>query len=92
MGPPSSERRNVPTFFVHLNLDQVVDAATKSRAEYDLKPFFYLLPGGVEDVLYRQAVGQDVDNPAVFDCVQSFEEGMRRMRQRLPDPEKSFYK
>ncbi|HUB62296.1 MAG TPA: hypothetical protein VL978_16385 [Puia sp.] len=92
MGPPSPEQRDLPTFFVHLNLDQVVDAATKSRTEYDLKPFFYLPPRSVEDVLYRQAVGRDLDNPAVLVKVQSFAEGMGRMRQRLPDPEKSFYK
>ena len=37
-----------PVFFVDLNLDQIVEAITASRAEYNLKPFFYRSLGNIE--------------------------------------------
>ena len=40
-----------------MNLDQVVESITASRAEYNLKPFFYIPLDDVEAVAYRHAAG-----------------------------------
>lgn len=85
--------RTAPAFFADLNLDQVVDAMTTGREEYDLKPFFSAPLHNVVQVQYRHEILRDLENEAVFNCIATFAQKMRRMRQYLVQAEeKHFYR
>ncbi|MFN2228710.1 MAG: DNA mismatch repair protein MutS, partial [Anaerolineae bacterium] len=77
------ETREIPASFTDLNLDQIVDAITDSKEEYDLKPFFYSPLSDVETVRYRQEVAQDLEKDTVLESIRSFAEKMVRMRRHL---------
>jgi hypothetical protein len=79
--PNADVRVERPSFFVDLNLDQIVDAITAGRDEYDLKPFFYTQLRDVSAIRYRREIMQDLENPALHDHVKSFAIKMRSMRQ-----------
>jgi DNA mismatch repair protein MutS len=71
-----------PDFFVDLNLDQVVDAVAVGRAEYNLKPFFYVPLRSVSSIAYRHEVMRDLSNGSVLDAITAFAERMRQMRDQ----------
>jgi hypothetical protein len=79
---PEVERER-PNFFVDLNLEQIVDATTAGREEYDLKPFFYTQLRDVSAIHYRHEIMQDLENPALHDHVKSFAIKMRSMRAHV---------
>ena len=81
-----------PVFFVDLNCDQVVDAITAGREEYNLKPFFYAHLRRVDAIEYRQEVMQDLEQSALLRQVNAFAQEMRRMREHLGRAGKLHYK
>lgn len=86
------DQRDVPPFFRDLNLDQVIDAITAGRKEYDLEPFFYVPLHDVEAVNYRQEIFRDLEPKAVRDSIQSFAAKMRSARGLLAQDDKLYYK
>jgi DNA mismatch repair protein MutS len=86
------ETREAPAFFVDLNLDQIVDAVTANKEEYDLKPFFYSPLSDVGTVKYRQEVAQDLDRDTVLESIRSFARKMVQMRRHLASIRKLYYK
>lgn len=72
-----------PAFFADLNLDQVIDAITAGREEYDLRPFFYTPLYRVEAITYRHDVLRDLQGTALLGCVESFAAKMRARRTSL---------
>jgi len=86
-GEPAKE----PEFFRDLNLDQIVDAITLSRQDYDLKPFFYIPLTDIRAITYRHEVMRDLENEAVFRSIESFSSQMRRMREHLRNADKLRY-
>jgi DNA mismatch repair protein MutS len=73
----------VQPYFADLNLDQVVEAVTRGREEYDLKPFFNTPLRTMDAVAYRHEVLRDLADEALRSCMASFAEGMRDVRQHL---------
>ncbi|MDA8439104.1 MAG: hypothetical protein M0Z51_09630 [Propionibacterium sp.] len=72
-----------PSYFVDLNLDQVVDAVMAGYQEYALEVYFQLPLKTEDGIIYRQEVARDLEKPAVLGCVTPFAEAMRAMRSNL---------
>jgi DNA mismatch repair ATPase MutS len=86
------ETLEAPVFFVDLNLDQIVDAVTAGRQEYNLKPFFYTSLNDTDAVKYRHEVLQDLENTILFGHIESFARKMRSMREHNTQANKLYYK
>jgi DNA mismatch repair protein MutS len=82
----------MPEFFRDLNLDQIVDAITAGRDEYNLKPVFYTRLTDLAEIAYRHEIMRDLENDALFQGIKSFSNRMRSMRVSLAAVEKSYYK
>jgi hypothetical protein len=72
-----------PALFGDLNLDQVVEAVTAGRAEYDLAPFFYTRLRTAEAITYRHEIMRDLSDKALAESVAYFARQMRAMREHL---------
>jgi len=86
-----AETLEAPVFFVDLNLDQVIDAITASRQDYDLKPFFYTPLRDAEIIRYRHEVMRDLEDDRLMGYVKAFAEKMIRVRRYLALAEKSDF-
>ena len=86
------ETLEAPVFFVDLNLDQIIDAITAGRQEYNLKPFFYTSLNDIEAIKYRHEIFQDLENKTLFEGIKSFAQKMHTMRIHLSLVDKLYYK
>ena len=75
--------RDMPCFFIDLNLDQIVAAAVAGKDEYDLSSFFFTPLTNVNAVTYRHEVFQDLEDKTLFDRIQAFARTMHDMREQL---------
>jgi len=85
------ETLDAPDFFGDLGLDQIVDAVTATKQEYNLRPFFYAALHDIAAIEYRQEVMRDLENPALFEAVNSFARRMHAMRGALAQADKLHY-
>jgi DNA mismatch repair protein MutS len=79
----SAQGANAPAYFPDLNLDQIVDAVTRSWSEYSLKPFFHFSLNRIDTVRYRHEVFQDLENSVTLERVNSFARCMHDVRAHL---------
>jgi DNA mismatch repair protein MutS len=86
------ETAQAPSFFRDLNLDQVVDGITASKAGYNLKPFFYASLRNIDAISYRHEVFKDLEDPSLLQSVSRFAGRMREMRELLTTAAKLHYK
>jgi DNA mismatch repair protein MutS len=86
------ESFEAPAFFGDLNLDQIIDAVTAGREEYNLKPFYYTPLNHTEAIKYRQEIAQDLENGTLLENIKSFAQKMIVMRRYLAMIEKLYYK
>jgi hypothetical protein len=84
--------REAPDYFHDLIFDQIIDAITKGKEEYDLKPFFYDSLKTTDAILYRHEVMRDLEDDGLLECIRSFANNMRQMRQKIAQANKLHYK
>jgi len=77
------ETVEAPDFFVDLNLDQIIEAITAGKQEYNLKPFFYTPLNETDAIKYRHEIMQDLEDKVLFEHIRSFSKKMRTMREHL---------
>jgi DNA mismatch repair ATPase MutS len=88
----NKEALDAPGFFIDLNLDQIIDAITAGRQEYNIKPFFYTPLNDIDTIKYRQEIMRDLENNILFENIKSFSQKMRAMRVHLPQADKHYYR
>jgi len=87
----TSEVIAAPAYFVDLNLDQIVDAITSGKPEYNLKPFYYASLHDVDAIMYRHEVMRDLEDRSLFESITTFAQKMRAMRAKLAQADKLYY-
>lgn len=70
-------------FFPDLNLDQVIEAITSPKQEYNLKPFFYTPLRNVETIHYRHEVMRDLEDDTLMALINAFAKKMTIARRYL---------
>ncbi|HSM55218.1 MAG TPA: hypothetical protein VK879_03605 [Candidatus Sulfomarinibacteraceae bacterium] len=88
---PEREPTQAPAFFRDLNLDQVVDAITARKEEYDLKPFFYSVLHEADAIEYRHQIMHDLENPTFLQHINSFTGKLQEMREHLAQADDLYY-
>jgi len=87
-----SEKIEAPDFFSDLNIDQIIDALSSDKAEYNLKPFFYTSLKDADTIKYRQEIMRDLENPSLMENIKRFAQNFRTMREYLALSDKLYYK
>jgi DNA mismatch repair protein MutS len=88
----SAESREAPACFVDLYLDQIIDAVTAGRSEYNLSPFFYSPLTDIGAIEYRHEVMRDLENISVLSHIMNFADAMRSMRGHLAQADKLHHR
>ncbi len=87
----SQETLEAPEFFRDLNLDQIIDAITAGKQEYNLKPLFYKALHDVGAIKYRQEIASDLENETLLKGIKSFGLQMATVRRDLAMTQKLEY-
>jgi DNA mismatch repair protein MutS len=87
-----AEAAQPPVFFVDLNLDQIINAVTIGKTEYNLAPLFYTPLGEIDAIHFRHEVMQDLQDLALYEHIKSFSQAMRTMRESLVQADKRYYR
>jgi DNA mismatch repair protein MutS len=88
----TAEVLNPPEFFADLNLDQIIDAVTAGKAEYNLKPIFYCPCKDLETIRYRHATMRELESKVLLEHITSFAKQNRLMREHLAQAKKLGHK
>jgi DNA mismatch repair protein MutS len=92
LGEGSEEVAESPAFFTDLNLDQIVEAITAGREEYDLRPYLHAPLHHVDAVTYRHEVFRDLESKSLLEQVVRFARGMRQAREKMATSHKLYYR
>ena len=80
-----------PEFFADLNCDQIVDAITAGKDDYNLKPFFYACLKRIDAIQYRHEIMQDLEQSPLYERVTHFASKMHDIRDHVFRAGKAYY-
>jgi DNA mismatch repair protein MutS len=86
------ETSDPPSFFTDLNLDQIIDAITLGKDEYNLKPFYFTPLRDLNTIYYRHEILRDLDNDLLFKHITLFAKRLRDVRADLAQGTKLYHK
>jgi DNA mismatch repair protein MutS len=86
------ETLEAPSFFTDLNLDQIIDAITLGKDEYNLKPFYFTALRDLNTIHYRHEILRDLDNDLLFKHITLFAKQMRAVRADLAQGAKLYHR
>jgi DNA mismatch repair ATPase MutS len=72
-----------PEYFIDLNLDQIIEAITAHKGEYNLKPFFYTPLRDPRTIHYRHDVMRDLEDERLTGYINAFARKMVDVRRYL---------
>lgn len=81
-----------PPYFEDLNLDQIVDAVSRGKDEYDLLPLFLTPLHDPLAIEYRHEVFRDLEDESIMAVVRAFAQGMSEVREKLEESERLGYR
>ena len=70
----------VPSFFVDLNLNRLIDEFQNRAKGYDIKKFFYIFPDTRKNIRYRREVLADLKKESLYESVRVFTKNMFQAR------------
>lgn len=79
----SNLRKEIPDFFIDLNLDQVMEKISRRWKDFDVKTWFLNPLQNEEDIKYRQDFFRDLENSNLKNSIGEFSNGMERVLRRL---------
>ena len=86
------ETSHAPPFFINLNLDQIIEAITLGKDEYNLKPFYFNALHDLNTIQYRHEILRDLENALLFEHITSFAKKMRTVRADLAQGAKLYHR
>jgi hypothetical protein len=87
----AGEKPLAPAFAGDINFDQIIEAVTAGRQEYDLEEFFHSPLLERDEILYRQEVMRDLERDDLSACIRTFSARMAAMRAHLRQVEKMYF-
>lgn len=76
----------MPSFFINLNLNQVLDTIYKNEDDKQLSKYFYT-PVDIENIIYRQDLFKELDKREFFVEFNAFFGRLKRIYERYKDNE-----
>ncbi len=80
-------RMKRPTFFLDLNIDQIVDSIQDKNSQYDLRRLFWYFPKNQECEEYRRQVYADIKQEPIYEGLNCFSKTLQKMRVFLENKE-----
>lgn len=81
---PKTYPSEMPEYFKDLNLDQIVEGATKDYSAFDIRKHYYQLLGDIETLVYRQEAMADLMRPEALAAVRSLCDTVVAVSRLLP--------